>query len=75
MRDKSLTKYEKELCCEELKNKSNSSSSATIDSSPSPATNIIMKKKLGALLAQFDANSKSWMKSAKKQASRQSMYL
>ena len=76
MRDKSLTKYEKELRCEELKNKSNSSSSATIDSSPSPAT-IIKKKKLGraALLAQFDANSKSWMKSAKKQASRrQSMY-
>ena len=75
MRDKSLTKYERELRCEELKNKSTSSLSATDSSSPSCST-IIKKKKLGreALLAQFDAKSKAWMTSAKKNATRQSMY-
>ena len=66
MRDRSLTKYEREIRCEELKRKSKKSKSSVDSSSSSSSTT---KKKLGreALLAQFNANSKAWMKTAKKQ--------
>ena len=66
MRDRSLTKSEREIRCKELKRKSKKSkSSVAVDSSSSSTT----KKKLGrdALFAQFEANSKAFMKSAKKQ--------
>ena len=65
MRDRSLTKSEREIRCKELKRKSKKSkSSVAVDSSSSTT-----KKKLGreALFAQFEANSKAFMKSAKKQ--------
>ena len=64
MRDRSLTKSEREIRCKELKRKSKKSKSS-VDSSSSSTT----KKKLGreALFAQFEANSKAFMKSAKKQ--------
>ena len=63
MRDRSLTKSEREIRCKELKRKSKKSKSS-VDSSSSTT-----KKKLGreALFAQFEANSKAFMKSAKKQ--------
>jgi hypothetical protein len=68
MRDRSLTKYEREIRCEELKRKSKKSKSS-VDSSSSSSSSSTTKKKLGreALLAQFNANSKAWMKTAKKQ--------
>ena len=68
MRDRSLTKSEREIRCKELKRKSKKSKSSVVDSSSSTTTTTT-KKKLGreALFAQFEANSKAFLKSAKKQ--------